>query len=351
MSYKEAMNELQSMFTGFDKETLNAVLSMNRGNLEKTIEDLLKMGDESSKNNQPTKNDDDDNLFANLTPAKLDIATNDNLFGIEDSSSGDGVENLGIFENIKPQPVILSPPQDNKDMDFARKLQQEEDEKLAMKLQEEYLRQSKQEAQGQKRPTNQNGHHDPNYGLDPQYYDEEDGSDREESEEEYEQHDLDGNPQPIEKKKKTSFTSKLKTAFGGLFKKKKKKTDATTTQASNTSQSTNSQPSSNSSRPMPSQANVSYPNKANIGQQNNNNTSNRVPENKPKNFDDGEQEIYNFSAEGIKHSRLGFHQYNGEGEKDHVLQLSDLNKNAYLGGGNNVNKETTTITSDYFNFN
>ena len=81
ISYKEAMEQLQAMFSTFERETLKTVLVVNSkpfftislifkdGNLEKTIEDLLKMSEDVPKTeNKPV--DDDDNLFANLTPVK-----------------------------------------------------------------------------------------------------------------------------------------------------------------------------------------------------------------------------------------------------------------------------------------
>jgi len=141
ISYKEAMEQLQAMFSTFERETLKTVLVVNSkpfftislifkdGNLEKTIEDLLKMSEDVPKTeNKPV--DDDDNLFANLTPVKMTNNNNDNLFAIDDSSSEDKVENLGIFPQEKPKPSFEENVQQleetNNDDELARQLQQEE---------------------------------------------------------------------------------------------------------------------------------------------------------------------------------------------------------------------------------
>jgi len=100
MDYKEAMQQLQGMFTDFDRETIKTILVANNGYLEKTIEDLLKLGNDS-----PGKSNglfDDDNLFADTgNNGNRNRNTNQQSGGLYDDNT-DGLANnfanLGLFQ-------------------------------------------------------------------------------------------------------------------------------------------------------------------------------------------------------------------------------------------------------------
>jgi len=70
------------------------------GQVERTIEDLLKMHPESG-NNARHQDDDDDNLFAEPGPSRNNNNNqrSDDLFGIEDDQKGNRFEDLGIFHD------------------------------------------------------------------------------------------------------------------------------------------------------------------------------------------------------------------------------------------------------------
>lgn len=166
VSYKEAMQQLQSMFPDFDRETLKTVLVANDGHFEKTIEDCLKM----ASDNEAGHGGHNDNLFSNAgghrggnQPKKMYDASED-LFGDENEPQAENAfENLGMFKNnnANNQQAIDDDDDDFGDNEYksqqmARKIQESEDAKLAYALQQEYLRRE-QEAQRQARysqPTN-----------------------------------------------------------------------------------------------------------------------------------------------------------------------------------------------------
>jgi len=97
------MENLQSMFENFDKETIHSILVMHKGAIQPTIEDLLKLSNEQEE-------EPEDNMFSNDNPTHGD----DNFLN----------------------PDLIDAETNEI---YARKLQEKEDMRLAMSLQQAYI--------------------------------------------------------------------------------------------------------------------------------------------------------------------------------------------------------------------
>jgi hypothetical protein len=107
MDYSQAMEQLESMFQQFDRETIQTVLSSNDGHVERTVEDLIKLANEVE--NGP----EDDNLFAD--PVERPTQNTFSSYGTDT---------------------------------VAKSLQISEDARIAYELQMKYLQQEERENQG-----------------------------------------------------------------------------------------------------------------------------------------------------------------------------------------------------------
>jgi hypothetical protein len=121
LKYQQAMESLQSMFQGFDQETIHSILVLHKGAIQPTIEDLLKLASEQEEAQA------DENMFA-TTPTSLPkpqgkLKSNDDFLdpGFLDAETNEV---------------------------YARKFQEKEDMKLAYALQQQYLDSSQQEGGG-----------------------------------------------------------------------------------------------------------------------------------------------------------------------------------------------------------
>jgi len=212
MNYTDALEQIRSMFSGFDEDTIKSVLAANDGHLERTIEDLLKMTAEAERRPRG-HDDDDDNLFADPQPINRGHNRNEELFGIDDE--GNRIEDLGIFQ------------QDNgsnyQDDRIAREMQEKADAEIAFQLQKQYIerqenreheyrqqvRASQQESQ--QRNTQSRGHTSESHN-------------RPSSNQGYNQAGhMQNQNQNQSPKKKTGFISKMKAGINNLFGKKSKK--------------------------------------------------------------------------------------------------------------------------------
>jgi hypothetical protein len=373
VSYENAMKQLQSMFTDFDRETIKSVLISNKGYLEKTIEDLLQMATEKEE----PGNVDDDNLFSQGIPNKPQNKpppkqNNRDIGLFEDPDLALGVPsggNAGLyFED-----------DEDKTKRMARELQEKEDMKLAYQLQQEYLKQMQAEGgEGEEYEEGEEGEEedDPNPGNNS-------GPGRAYRAEEQKSNGNNGPSGQPEKKKKKGFGSKIKSAFASLFKKKKKggavkgpgeyaevgDDDPTTkskmsSTGSNFNQSSNKPSNSYPSLDRPSSAQTSYnpnlynPSSSSSSSYNNQGSyqssynkpnsnynqpmgqSNSVPKKNPETFNQPQQKVQppkeDSDDEGdIK--QLQFDQLDDDEDQqknDKPIQLSDI-----LNGGNDDDED------------
>jgi len=119
LNYDEAIENLKKMFSGVDEEVIQSILVMHKGKIDPTIEDLLKLTNDAA---------DDDNIFDE--PAIKQSNNYDN------AGFGGG---LGAFEN-----------------DFDKQEQEERDMRLALQLQEKYIKENQMASQSySRRPQSQ----------------------------------------------------------------------------------------------------------------------------------------------------------------------------------------------------
>jgi len=120
LKYKEAMENLQAMFQNFDQETIHSILVMHKGAVQPTIEDLLRLSNEQEQ-------EDNDNMFANDNPSNSNSQQN------------------GLGDDFLDPNLVDADSNEY----YARKIQEKEDMKMAMALQQKYMASEKQQQQQQ----------------------------------------------------------------------------------------------------------------------------------------------------------------------------------------------------------
>jgi len=207
INYEDAIENLQKMFAGVDKEVINTILTMHKGRLDPTIEDLLKLTNDAV---------DDDNIF-------------------DDGSNKKSYEPALGFED---------------EDDRARQTQEEKDMELALKLQEQEIRDSKRSDQNYRAQQQSRGYGQSQQQQQPRGYGQPQQLFPQQSQDRFQQQyqyqpdqqrqqrpqpyqpqsqpqNQQSNSSPVkEEKKKKKFSEKLKDAkikFFSFFKKGKKK--------------------------------------------------------------------------------------------------------------------------------